>query len=75
MGFAGWLAGGIISGVWRRCSVRVVLDILEYYLRSILPRALPYLLLMPRVESEGIAANHPARVSPLGWGQAADRHN
>src|SRR5690554_1005623 len=48
-----------------RCSIYI-----EYYLRSVLPRALPCLLLTPLVGTEGQPAGNPARASPgaLGWG-------
>jgi len=44
---------GLISVAWLRCSVRAVLDIPKYYLRSVLPRALPCSLLTPLVAIAG----------------------
>lgn len=45
------IVGSALLAAYGRLPVRVVLGIHGYDLRSILPRALPYLLLMPQVNS------------------------
>ena len=70
MGFAGWLAGGIISGVWRRCSVRAVLDIHEYYLRSVLGRTLRCLLLTPQANSMRLSGQPSGKGVPVRLGSS-----